>query len=228
MKTALASISGAESKGTYRRAPLEKRERLLAAARELFLSQGFEATSTQQIARQAGVSEGILFHHFGSKAELFHCIARAFAQDSIGAVMQPRDGTLSEETVVRSAFDFADANPGMFQLLTQVSDRNSPAETAERSAILIDAIRQGLELGMAAGQVRQGDAEIMAQLQFAIVDAAYRGWARTGDSARREDFIREAVLSLQAITRPLPETCEPASPTLFPTRAEHGARSNNE
>ena len=66
--------------GTYKRAPQEKRELLIAAARELFQEQGFGATSTQQIAARAGVSEGILFHHFGSKRGLFETIAEDFLQ----------------------------------------------------------------------------------------------------------------------------------------------------
>ena len=45
-------------------------EQLVAAAHEVFLEQGFSAT-TAAIARRAGVSEGTLFNRFGSKEELF-------------------------------------------------------------------------------------------------------------------------------------------------------------
>jgi AcrR family transcriptional regulator len=45
-------------------------EDLLHAAREVFLEHGVGAT-TAQIAERAGVSEGILFHRYGSKAKLF-------------------------------------------------------------------------------------------------------------------------------------------------------------
>lgn len=43
---------------------------LLAAARALFVEQGFGA-STKEIARRAGVSEGVLFQRYGTKADLF-------------------------------------------------------------------------------------------------------------------------------------------------------------
>ncbi|MEL7372315.1 MAG: TetR/AcrR family transcriptional regulator [Myxococcota bacterium] len=46
-------------------------EQILAAARQVFLKQGFSA-STSAIARAAQVSEGMLFKRFGSKDELFH------------------------------------------------------------------------------------------------------------------------------------------------------------
>ena len=45
-------------------------EDLLRAARETFLERGIQAT-TAEVAARAGVSEGILFHRFGSKAGLF-------------------------------------------------------------------------------------------------------------------------------------------------------------
>ena len=45
-------------------------EQLLEAAREEFLAHGIRATSAA-IARRAGVSQGILFHRFGSKEALF-------------------------------------------------------------------------------------------------------------------------------------------------------------
>ncbi len=45
-------------------------EKILDAARDCFLNRGMHAT-TAEVAQKAGVSEGILFKRFGSKAELF-------------------------------------------------------------------------------------------------------------------------------------------------------------
>ena len=44
---------------------------LLDAARDLFARQDYRSTTTRQIAETAGVSEHLLFRHFGSKAALF-------------------------------------------------------------------------------------------------------------------------------------------------------------
>ena len=43
---------------------------LLDAARRLFAEKGFAATGREEIAGQAGVTRGALYHHFASKAEL--------------------------------------------------------------------------------------------------------------------------------------------------------------
>ena len=44
---------------------------LLDAAREVFATRGFRGARTKEIADKAGVSEALLYRHFGSKAGLF-------------------------------------------------------------------------------------------------------------------------------------------------------------
>ena len=52
----------------------EKQERILEAALELFAQEGFKATSTSKVAKRAGVSEGLIFRHFGNKEGLLDAI----------------------------------------------------------------------------------------------------------------------------------------------------------
>lgn len=54
-----------------RRPPGEARRLLLGAARELFARRDYRSTTTREIAEAAGVTEYLLFRHFGSKAGLF-------------------------------------------------------------------------------------------------------------------------------------------------------------
>jgi AcrR family transcriptional regulator len=46
------------------------RQRVLAAARELFVSQGYEGATVREIANLAGVSVGSVFTNFASKGEI--------------------------------------------------------------------------------------------------------------------------------------------------------------
>jgi AcrR family transcriptional regulator len=47
------------------------RERLLAAALELFARSGFAATTVEELVTFAGVTPPVLYHHFGTKAGLY-------------------------------------------------------------------------------------------------------------------------------------------------------------
>lgn len=53
---------------------LSSHDRILQSARTLFANQGYENTTTSQIARTAGTSESQLIKHFGSKEGLLEAI----------------------------------------------------------------------------------------------------------------------------------------------------------
>ncbi|MAU41255.1 MAG: hypothetical protein CMF31_06510 [Kordiimonas sp.] len=52
----------------------EGRDLILEIARRLFAKRGYAATSTRLIAEEAGVSSGLIFHHFKTKSELLQAI----------------------------------------------------------------------------------------------------------------------------------------------------------
>jgi AcrR family transcriptional regulator len=51
------------------------RDRLIAAARELFGERGYESTPIEAVLQASGVARGALYHHFATKAELFDAVA---------------------------------------------------------------------------------------------------------------------------------------------------------
>lgn len=52
----------------------EKQERILQEALRLFALNGFASTSTNKVAKAAGVSEGLIFRHFKSKEGLLDAV----------------------------------------------------------------------------------------------------------------------------------------------------------
>jgi TetR/AcrR family transcriptional regulator len=53
----------------------DARTRILDAALAEFVDRGFEAASSNTIARRARVAKGLVFHHFGTKADLYLVVA---------------------------------------------------------------------------------------------------------------------------------------------------------
>lgn len=80
---------------------------ILAAAYELFLAQGFDAVSTDLIAKTAGVSKATLYAHFASKEALFSEILLGQCAEFSSHVHFPEtyDGDLAG-TLRRFALDF--------------------------------------------------------------------------------------------------------------------------
>src|SRR5262249_18358671 len=50
------------------------RQELLAVAQKLFATNGYEATSIEQVLTASEVSRGALYHHFASKEALFEAL----------------------------------------------------------------------------------------------------------------------------------------------------------
>jgi AcrR family transcriptional regulator len=55
----------------------ERRSQILACARRLFSERNYDAVSTTDIAREAGVARGLLHHYFGTKRELYLEVVRS-------------------------------------------------------------------------------------------------------------------------------------------------------
>ncbi|MFY0686621.1 MAG: TetR/AcrR family transcriptional regulator [Cyclobacteriaceae bacterium] len=54
----------------------EKQEKILNAALALFAEEGYNTTSTNKVAKKAGVSEGLIFRHFKNKEGLLAAIMK--------------------------------------------------------------------------------------------------------------------------------------------------------
>src|SRR6478672_3702293 len=81
-------MSSSRAKASKSAAPgrpkdLGKGAAILEAAKRLFLSQGFEAISMDQIAAEAGVSKLTVYSHFGDKETLFAAAAKSYCDQQL-------------------------------------------------------------------------------------------------------------------------------------------------
>ncbi|MFC9977250.1 TetR/AcrR family transcriptional regulator [Spirillospora sp. NPDC050679] len=63
----------------------ERREHLVKLAAELFAEKGFQATTVRNIAEEAGILSGSLYHHFDSKESIVDEILAGFFQEIMSA-----------------------------------------------------------------------------------------------------------------------------------------------
>jgi len=103
------------------------RDRILAAALDLFADLSFEGATTREIAARAGVSQPSLNYHFQSKDELWRAaVERLFAQ--LDATLQARtdglrgvDDLTTAKLVIRDFITFSAAHPQLHRIITQES-----------------------------------------------------------------------------------------------------------
>lgn len=63
---------------------LEKRARILQAAKAIFLKSGYHGTSMNLIAQEAGVTKLTVYNHFQDKANLFICAITETCEETLG------------------------------------------------------------------------------------------------------------------------------------------------
>ncbi|MEO6154415.1 MAG: TetR/AcrR family transcriptional regulator [Thermomonas sp.] len=72
----------------------EKRAAILEAARRLFITQGYERVSMDQIASEAGVSKLTVYSHFGDKESLFGDAVRAHCEQGMPTSLFDEDAQM--------------------------------------------------------------------------------------------------------------------------------------
>lgn len=104
------------------------REKVLKAARDLIVEHGHEQVSLKEICERSGVSNGSVFHHFGSKEgivrELFSAERAAYLGVIRTAIMQYEgDPCDAFAAGTRAALYFQAENPERFgRLIAEFSD----------------------------------------------------------------------------------------------------------
>jgi AcrR family transcriptional regulator len=103
-----------------RRNAAATRARLLQAAREQFLRQGYRATSLRAIAAQAGVDVMLIRRYFGSKQQLF--TEATDVSDNVPAARRAADHAVGQLLIERVLQARRDIDAPLFALLRSSGD----------------------------------------------------------------------------------------------------------
>ena len=87
--------------------PEIRRQEIISAARELFLSQGYEKTSVEDIVRKVDVAKGLFYYYFPKKEAILSAIADQFADDVNEEFQQwITQGPMDLESIIHSLLTF--------------------------------------------------------------------------------------------------------------------------
>jgi len=86
----------------------ERRQEVLDAALVEFAEGGFRGTSTEEIARRAGISQPYLFRLFGTKKELFKAVTARCFRETLEMFQRAAEGKRGEEALRAMAAAYVD------------------------------------------------------------------------------------------------------------------------
>lgn len=158
--------------------------RVLEAASGVFLTHGYAAASMEQVRAAAGVSNGSLYHHFPTKAQLADALLAHTLRDFHGAliaVLRPRASAQAcVKGLVRAYIDWVVAHPTGARLLHELRRQGELPDAAsawqQANAEAFQALRQWVAAREAAGEVRALPLAVWIAVVFAPAMALTPQW----------------------------------------------------
>ncbi len=181
---------------TRRYDPEDTRARILESAYRLFAMHGYSMTGTADIAAEAGVSEGSIFYHFGSKHALLVELGRMHGQRVVARMQaDDRPETLTLAVSLNRCFDFFDEHHGRCH--DEEEGAAKPGHPAEAEPffeaakeIIVGWTKLHLDLKRPAPG---GDNLLTARLVFAVVSEAMQQYCASGSADEQRRIRDECV-----------------------------------
>lgn len=153
-------------------------ERILASARECFAESGYVAASTHMVAARVGLTTGALYHHFGSKRDLYLAVfdeVEELVFDRFRAAAAGESTFVAKvEAVLDEAVRLSKADPTVAGFLLSVSgdlarhpELREAVETAwaRRDSFLGEIV----DAGIATGELARADRTMVLDMLMTVV-----------------------------------------------------------
>lgn len=194
----------------------DRRQQLIAHAVELFSRRGFSGTRTKDIAAACGVSEGILFHHFATKEDLYRAILESHATEAgshewmleMKRCTAARDDAGLIRVLVTHIIHSFRRDAAFHRLMLYAwLEGHSLAGMMEQQIGMptFDFLRKYVVLRQREGAFRAGDAGTLVMalispaVQFALNKHIFGApWVRAADEPAAADFTRFLLAGIEA------------------------------
>ena len=158
---------------------LATRRRLLEAAERIFAEVGYHEASIVKITEGAGVGQGTFYLYFGSKKEIFDEVVLDLNARVRHAMIDASQGgsTRAERELLGfgAFFRFTAEHPALYRIVRQ-AEFVSPETLHEHYERLTGGYVAGLRQAMEAGEVAQGDPEVLAWSLMGIGELVGMRW----------------------------------------------------
>ncbi len=184
--------------------PPERRDHLLRVARTVFAGGGFQATTMDEIAHEAGFTKPILYQYFDSKTELYREVVTRTAETLLGALAAAvEDATTPRERIevsFRVFFDMVVEETDAFRVLFIHShEGETKGDLRSFEAALVSFIEPLIAVRIKPDHRRQLAAGVVGIAEGAatawLIQQEARGWPPPRPGVAQRLAARSATLA---------------------------------
>lgn len=182
------------------------KDRILETARRLFGELGYADTTYKRIAQEAGIADGLIAHHYGSKENLFQQVEITLLKEMLARIDESlyyaSDGLSQVLNFAKCVLKASTSPESGFLTLLRCSPFLTNTVTADNSeilavcAVVVEKMLRSLRQGIEDGSIRR---DLDPQLAASVIFSTVFG------STRARLLASENILGLQFTEQFYPE-----------------------
>ena len=178
----------------------DKRQRIIDAAVNLFSEKGYHGATTALISKEAGVSQGLLFHYFRDKEDLFTSIVKdkynTFTGELERRVGNSKNAVRKLEVAVSTFLHLVQREKNFAKMVIKEArggGENLQELTGLGSPKILSIFRELMKEGIEQGVFREVDDEVAATCLFGALIMNTRGLLEFGESLSLDETAKGIV-----------------------------------
>lgn len=174
----------------------DRRRQILEAAIKVFAEKGFHASRVGDIAEEAGIAYGLVYHYFASKEDLLETIFRTTWTEMLARVREVEDAGVPAAEAVRQVSALVlrtwRRDPNLVRVLVREITRNQHVQQEiEEITEAMEALERIVRKGQESGEFRSElDARLAAAIFYGALEEVLSGWVLGQLPDRDEDITR--------------------------------------
>jgi len=187
----------------------DRRRQILAAAVKVFADKGFHASRVGDIAEEAGIAYGLVYHYYESKEDLLETIFRTTWTEMLARVREVEEAGVPAAEAVRQVTALLlrtwRRNPDLVRVLVREVTRNQHIQREiEEITQAMEALERIIQRGQESGEFRSElDPRLGAVVFYGALEEVLSGWVLGQLPDRDEDIARAEQNIVAVLTRGL-------------------------
>ncbi|HEY0258795.1 MAG TPA: TetR family transcriptional regulator [Lacisediminihabitans sp.] len=180
------------------------RDRLRAAALQLFADRGFEQTTASDIAESVGLTERTFFRHFADKREVLFDGQDLFQELFVTGVASATGGASAVDLVadaLQTASAFFPDDRRAYSRLRQTIIVENPG-LQERELLKMARLSEGIAVALRERGIPEPQATLAAESGVTVFGVAFRQWIAADERRSLAEIERDILGELRTLTAP--------------------------